>query len=294
MDVPLKREKVGEIRVREWISAARSFFQAHFKKRSGNRPKQEDQGPDLFEYARRQSASADGNRGPAASVPEAGDEDRDEERAKNRKRSRLLALLLLLMLLLPLMFYLGTLFGREEGCRVGRSGIVYGPGEAQQKARLDHISDGRLFFSLEGAGEPGDLALADISRIDFLPDPGKAKEPEMEHQPTEAERRFLGSYRVNISGHQGDLWIYTTKTGYTGATLRFATWGRRAPEYLKGVRIEGNRIQFVRSCSGAECARIGSPAPFRQIYSGEMDMDGRLIEGNYTGGQNASGWKAYR
>jgi len=111
--------------------------------------------------------------------------------------------------------------------------------------------------------------------------------------PAEAAR-YLGRYGAEISGHKAFLYIYAMKSGGLGGSIRFTEWGKREMEYLKAVRISNNRLSFIRSCKGAECVRIGSPSTIYQAYSGELNPAGDTIEGQYTGGQSSSNWKASR
>ncbi|MCE9596474.1 MAG: hypothetical protein K8S54_00760 [Spirochaetia bacterium] len=105
---------------------------------------------------------------------------------------------------------------------------------------------------------------------------------------------FLGTYRIDVSGHKGLLYIYSLPGGYPGATLHFQNWGKHIPEPLGNVAIQGNRIYFVRSCAGRRCSEIGATGPFRQEYNGELSQDGANLVGQYSGGQSGSGWVANR
>jgi hypothetical protein len=123
---------------------------------------------------------------------------------------------------------------------------------------------------------------------------GEIAEEATVHPLTEQERRLIGTYDALVSGHEADLYLYEMKRGGLGGAIRFRRWGKRELEYLHSVRVVQNRIDFIRSCRGEACARIGSPSPIHQIYSGTLSGDGTRIEGTYTGGQSASGWKATR
>ncbi|HNN59009.1 MAG TPA: hypothetical protein PKK45_09370 [Leptospiraceae bacterium] len=105
---------------------------------------------------------------------------------------------------------------------------------------------------------------------------------------------FLGTYKVDVSGHQGLLYIYSLPSGGPGATIHFQNWGRRVPEPLFAVQTAGNRITFVRACQAQRCQEIGAPGPFRQDYQGTLSDDAKRLEGTYTGGQSASTWRAIR
>ena len=106
--------------------------------------------------------------------------------------------------------------------------------------------------------------------------------------------KYLGRYSAEVSGHKAYLYIYAMKAGGLGGSIRFTAWGKREMEYLKAVRVSNNRLSFIRSCKGAECVRIGSPSTIYQVYSGVLNLEGDTIEGQYTGGQSSSNWKASR
>lgn len=122
---------------------------------------------------------------------------------------------------------------------------------------------------------------------------GAMTEPAANAEPS-AYQYFIGTYRVDVSGHKGILYIYSLPGGSPGATLHFQNWGKHIPEPLANVTIQGNRIYFVRSCAGRRCAEIGATGPFRQDYTGELTPDGVTLSGQYTGGQSGSGWVATR
>ncbi len=261
----------------------------------GSTEPEEEYGPDLFEYARLQARERDRTYDDSLSRPK----KEPEQEGKNRS-----LWILLLLLLLPLFFLLGFMSGNSlSRCSVERYGILHSKDGNRQRAYLEEVGEGKMrYIPLQGeevlsgkeeAPPSESVEVAQLVRIDFLPDPV----PEEEEPPVEVPpevRRFLGKYSINVSGHRGYLILYVTKKGYPAGTLRFTTWGRGAPEILKWVRIRGNHISFVRSCTGAECARIGATTPIRQVFNGELKEDGRLIEGTYSGGSNASGWEAKR
>lgn len=105
---------------------------------------------------------------------------------------------------------------------------------------------------------------------------------------------FVGRYALDVGGHRGFLYVYAAPDGSPAATLQFTNWGKRVPEPLWAVAISARSISFLRACAGARCGEIGASAPFRQVYTGEMQPGNLEIRGTYTGGQSASSWKATR
>ena len=198
------------------------------------------------------------------------------------------------------------LCGNHSEATISKEGEVIRKDGTRVTGVIETMGDGRLQLKPNDPDEPViQLDLNQVERIVFVEKEDKnGDESDLEKAGNESkatireltmdEKRFLGKYRIQVSGHTGDLILYKTRTGYLGGAIRFQTWGNRQLEYLKGIYVRKNRIYFIRSCAGAECGRIGAGSPFRQVYTGDMSLDGRKIEGNYKGGQNASRWDAVR
>ena len=105
---------------------------------------------------------------------------------------------------------------------------------------------------------------------------------------------FLGSYSIVAAAHRGYLYLWS-RDGRVFGTIRFPNWARGKVEYLKGVRISGNNIRFVRSVTTRkEQIRIGSSTYFTQVYYGKYYSKGRLIKGYYTRDGHRGLWEAHK
>ncbi len=250
----------------------------------------EEEGPDLFEYAQmklEQSSTA------LSSVSKV---EKVEKEGKKKW-------ILLLLLLLPFFSIAGFFSGRMSNqCRVDRYGEITLKNGSKSRAYVQSIQqEGIALLGLDASGKkdrsaPRNEELSIVWRIDFLPDPEEAATPAnvAVRQLTADEKKFLGRYATNISGHRAILLVYATRTGYLGATLQFSDWGSRAVEYLHRVTVQGSQISFLRQCAGRECVRIGAGNPIHQRYEGTLSEDLKKIEGTYYGGQNASRWSGVR
>lgn len=247
---------------------------------------EKDQGPDLFEYAR-------------LKIEEEKSEDLQElKEEEERKRRNLILILLILLLFLPIAFLGGYILAdTSTSCEIERHAIIHTLDGKKEKTLIQKLSDLTIITNPETDNNTEKrFDLASISRIDFLDEPieNDTEEDENIRELTADEKKFLGRYVANISGHKATMYVYATKKGYIGISLKFHTWGRGVSEYMRQVRVNGDTISFRRSCKGVECARIGSPSPIRQFYEGTISDDLIKIEGRYEGGQNASRWSAIR
>lgn len=103
-----------------------------------------------------------------------------------------------------------------------------------------------------------------------------------------------GTFNVTMGPYRGELATYV-KDGRFYGTLKFYNWGNGTPQPLKNLRINNNRIYFVRSITTKdELERYGGTAYFTQEFFGIFSADGNLIRGyyRYLGAQD--NWEAKR
>ncbi len=148
-------------------------------------------------------------------------------------------------------------------------------------------------------GKTVNLKTSEVRLIEFLTDESKEEAaasaaPPAIRELTFDEKRFLGRYSADISGHKATFIVYATKNGYLGASLKFHSWGTGAVHYMRGVRVSGSTIYFKRQCEADLCRKIGSSHLINQDFTGEISANGAEIKGTYLGGQNASRWSARR
>ena len=121
---------------------------------------------------------------------------------------------------------------------------------------------------------PAILSMKDVAFIEIIPDRDDAG--------IEVPPSYLGTYRINASGHQGYLFLGVTD-GRLYGSIRFPKWAKGVYEPLKGLGISGNTIRFVRSVTtAAEMKRVGAPVYFTQSYTGTYGAGGATIKGFYV------------
>lgn len=103
-----------------------------------------------------------------------------------------------------------------------------------------------------------------------------------------------GTFEVYMGSYKGELLI-AVKDGRFYGTLKFSNWGNGTPQPLKDLRINNDRIYFVRSITTRDELKIyGGTAFFTQEFYGIFSSDGSLVRGyyRYLGAQD--NWEARR
>ncbi len=91
--------------------------------------------------------------------------------------------------------------------------------------------------------------------------------------------KYLGIYKIQLQGYFGKLRLYKNKDRISG-TVRFPGWANGKTEYLKNIRISGDRISFTRSATtDAEVRRLGAGSHFTQSFRGRYIYGGKYIKG---------------
>lgn len=93
---------------------------------------------------------------------------------------------------------------------------------------------------------------------------------------------LLGKFKINVQGHEGTLVLYEEE-GKIHGTVRFPGWANGATEYLKNVKITGEKISFTRSATTVkEMRRLGANNLFTQRFSGTYNKSGKRIWGQFV------------
>jgi len=103
------------------------------------------------------------------------------------------------------------------------------------------------------------------------------------------DKKYLGSYRLRITGFTGVLKLYEEDDALKG-TIQFSSWGRGKEQPLKKVRITGEKIYFIRSVSTRrELEEFGGSRYFKQEFYGSFSGDGSRVKGYFkdSGAQNS-------
>lgn len=103
-----------------------------------------------------------------------------------------------------------------------------------------------------------------------------------------------GTFDVSMGQFKGELKIDVIDGRFHG-TLKFYNWGNGIPQPLKNLRINNDRIYFVRSIrTKEELERYGGTAFFTQEFYGIFSGDGTLIRGYYRFLGAQDNWEARR
>ncbi len=122
------------------------------------------------------------------------------------------------------------------------------------------------------------ISTRDIKSIEFIP---AAEEPGEDSDETTDTAR-LGRFKINVQGHEGTLVLYEKDEKIYG-TVKFPGWANGATEYLKGIKITGDKISFTRSATTVkEMNRIGANNLFTQKFSGTYSKSGKRIHGYFV------------
>ncbi|HDP80486.1 MAG TPA: hypothetical protein ENN21_06545 [Spirochaetes bacterium] len=158
------------------------------------------------------------------------------------------------------------------------------PGDHQSRSRA--LAGGDVSFG------PSFISMKTVAFIEIIPAAEEAEEADT--GPMGFPARYLGMYRVNAAGNDGQLFL-GVKDGRVYGFIRFPDWGKGAAEPLKGLRLTAKKIQFVRSITTLnELNRTGANTYFTQQYYGEFTSDGKGIQGFYLVTGQKKQWQAYR
>ena len=118
------------------------------------------------------------------------------------------------------------------------------------------------------------------------------KEDSEENNKGKYDNNLLGTYKINVAGHEGYLYLKQKNNRLYGG-VKFPNWANGVYEPLKNIKIEKNRIYFTRSATSIkEVRRIGASSYFTQTYSGTYYAKGREIKGFYKHSGAKHSWKA--
>jgi hypothetical protein len=140
--------------------------------------------------------------------------------------------------------------------------------EEKEKSKLPEKAQSSYSFSI--------LSLKELKLIEIL----------QEEEETEVigegpvDIRYLGRFKIQLQGYTGKLRLYKNKDKISG-TVQFPDWANGKVEYLKNIRISGDRISFTMSATtDAEVRRLGASSYFTQRFYGRYSEGGRYIKGH--------------
>ncbi|HPS56654.1 MAG TPA: hypothetical protein PK514_00985 [Spirochaetota bacterium] len=121
------------------------------------------------------------------------------------------------------------------------------------------------------------ISTQSIKYIEFIP---AGEEGDENDESPDTGR--LGRFKINVQGHEGTLVLYEKEEKIYG-TVRFPGWANGVTEYLTGIKITGDRINFTRSATTVkEMNRLGANNLFTQKFSGTYSKSGKRINGYFV------------
>lgn len=150
-------------------------------------------------------------------------------------------------------------------------------------------------------GEKGDIAQGNGSAENVTP-PGKtgAEEKGIVKGNSVADsgindvENHTGLFEVTMSGYRGEIFIGVADGVFYG-TIKFFNWGNGVPQPLKDLRVNEEKVYFVRSITTREeIDKYGGTATFRQEFYGIFSKDKKLIGGYYRYAGTQDNWEAVK
>ncbi len=107
-------------------------------------------------------------------------------------------------------------------------------------------------------------------------------------------QNHIGSFGISMSGYKGELFIGMADGMFYG-TILFYNWGNGTPQPLKDLKVNEDRVYFVRSITTKEeLEKYGGTAMFTQEFYGLYSKDRKIIRGYYKYAGTQDSWEAVR
>ncbi len=258
---------------------------------------------DLFSYAKKEKR-LNKKKNLSSNDSHMGLQSQTSDENKKQRRKPWLWLMGAILLFI-FSFSIGYVIGkRNEFASVNRDIVIYllKTKNRRQRAYWKKLQNGRIYLAQNTEIDPhydpfsdddeNYIDLDNVRRIDLIPP--KKEETKKKRKLRADEKRFLGRYRIVVSQHRGLFYVYRTRKGKLGASVRFTNWGKQKMEFLYSVRVWEKKIHFRRICRAKRCFHIGSNRALNQKFVGSISKNRKKIIGSYTGGQSGSRWSANR
>lgn len=104
----------------------------------------------------------------------------------------------------------------------------------------------------------------------------------------------IGIFSVTMSGYHGEIFIGVADGMFYG-TIKFSNWGNGTPQPLKDLKVNEDRVYFIRSItSREEIEKYGGTAMFTQEFYGIYSKDRKIIRGYYRYAGTQDSWEAVK
>lgn len=110
---------------------------------------------------------------------------------------------------------------------------------------------------------------------------------------TDAENH-TGTYDFKMGAYKGEIFIGVADGAFYG-TILFHNWGNGIPQPLKNLKVNEDRIYFIRSLTTREeIDKYGGTAVFTQEFYGIFSKDRKIIRGYYRYAGTQDSWEAVK
>ncbi len=104
----------------------------------------------------------------------------------------------------------------------------------------------------------------------------------------------IGTFEVKMGDYKGEIFIGVADGTFYG-TLLFYNWGNGTPQPLKNLKVNEDRIYFIRSITTREeIEKYGGTAVFTQEFYGIFSKDRKIIRGYYRYAGTQDSWEAVK
>ena len=103
-----------------------------------------------------------------------------------------------------------------------------------------------------------------------------------------------GTFDIKMGDYKGEIFIGIADGSFYG-TILFYNWGNGTPQPLRNLKVNDDRIYFIRSItSREEIERYGGTATFTQEFYGIFSKDREIIRGYYRYAGTQDSWEAIK
>ena len=113
-----------------------------------------------------------------------------------------------------------------------------------------------------------------------------------ESNTSSSKSKYLGIYKIEFANIYGTLKLRRVDNTLYGS-LKFANWGYGKEHPIKKLKINNEKIYFIRSVeTPKEKKEYNSSSYFRHVFRGRYQNNGKTIIGRYKAFGDMSNWKA--
>jgi len=135
---------------------------------------------------------------------------------------------------------------------------------------------------------PGNIAQSDTVKAEII------KGNSIKDSGITDTENHTGTFEVKMGAYKGEVFIGVADNAFYG-TILFYNWGNGTPQPLKNLKVNEDRIYFIRSLTTREeIEKYGGTAAFKQEFYGIFSKDRKIIRGYYRYAGTQDSWEAVK